>query len=376
MRTLLSGFIGLGLLLTAAVSSHSQKADSKAMKAAVDEYMHADTHVPRREELRATLARGKQSDVVAHLKPWFRQEGSVARALELGLSLHLRGLFSTIESCFDSHAERVALLGVIANDKGAVKKLVQWWNERGPESKSFAALQKAFTMTGFDVEHLAEFRRVATDKSAAPEKQAAALEVLSFQLGEDFSDLEGMEAAWESLQKTLKDDGRRFSTSGLECFAFKEWNAGGARRLGCNWRVPKGAVLQSTAPFDELMGQGPYTVSLWVKPLQANLKADFWLQGTAEGQNTGLTFQCEGGNWILETTNGLKKLPLKANSWVQVQWQITTKRNAPATELYGAVLVDGKVLDSGFPVELVPNGLRLLAMEGDMVVAGADYVRN
>src|SRR5690554_5140223 len=105
----------------------AQKADTRAIKAAVAGYVGKKADADSKRVSLEVLSTAPHVEICKALKGSLRKDAERDAALELALKLNLRGFFADAEKQIAKSASAVAALGLISNDKGAIKALVDHW---------------------------------------------------------------------------------------------------------------------------------------------------------------------------------------------------------------------------------------------------------
>jgi hypothetical protein len=359
-------------LFLGAANAAGQALDSKAVKKAVEEYVDPASGDSKRASLLDALGKAKNSDISAALKREVKKDDKRKACLDLALALHVRGQYSTFDKYFSEDAAGIAKLGLITADKGSDKDLQKHWADAAVDSNEFKALNDAFEHYGSDLDALAEFEKVLEDDKAVDEKRTAAAEILKFQFGLDTADPTEISLRWSDLQKEYKDDGQRFSMTGMDILALDGWTYHLVRRIGANLKFDgNNSIARMPSGLPASFKTGDYTVTVHAR-VEADFDGDVGLLLDVGGSRLVHGMSIADGKWSMNGPKGKVSTPIKPGKWST--FTLTSSTVAGAQEWSYAV--DGKVVADKAHVNGELVGFVIQCRGGKAIFGSLDYNRN
>jgi hypothetical protein len=368
------------LVLSLAPSTdHAQALTSREVRNSVNDYVAPQTTPDRREVLFGPISCTPQGDIVPALRRWVRRDAERPQCVELARRLHLRGTFTLFERYLEENPQDIAALGLITNDRGAVRSLLTKWKEAELESELFESLHGAFMAYGIEPDVMEDFRKLAADDEVPEERRAAAAQVLAAQTSLDAEDVEGILEQWDELKRRLNEDGKRLDQDGMLLSAAIPQVSGdiAPRRLGPNWIVGADSGILFTNEIPDSVNQGGYLLNVWVKVVRGDSAFRLGLR-LESGEILPIRF--ERGVWYMNVLSGARpEVRGRVGEWTKVSLVVSTRKvqpeGAPAEGWSVQFTVDDNPIGPENPLFMSVDGFAVNVEAGEIVVGALEYIR-
>lgn len=352
-------------------STVNAELDKSAIKKAVGKYVDAEATADTKEKYQRILLRGKNADVAKALKSALKKEDKLENALDLAIALQLRGLFKTAKSKISVSPKKIVKLGLITNDKGAVKDLIKIWEESDTDSEVYDAILQGLKSIGVDIGDLNTFYKLTDDSEADEARRVAAGQILAFQGGLDTEDPDEIALLWDGIAKKYKVDGKSTESTGLSLRHIDDIREHNLKVIGRNIQISSAGSIYCTWP--DHFGDGDYTVTIYFK-----VSADFVGKiGTFHYRDkvpSILGLICLDRRIKIISGKGEVFEKISPGKWISASFSFS-KGKINGSDVYKATTTCGKLEMDGTHTKNRQLGFAFHCSEGSGVLANVDYVQ-